>query len=324
MDAVLVGDSLGMVVQGHPHALPVTLAQMAYHTTLAARGVRRALLIADLPFGSYHEGPRQAVRSACRLLKAGAAAVKLEGGERMAESIAACVRADVPVVGHVGLTPQSVHRLGGFKVQRDAAQVLADAKAVEEAGAFAVVVECVPADLAAKVTASVSIPTIGIGAGPRCDGQVLVFHDLLGAVRRPAAEVRQALRGVGRGGPDGDPGVLRGGPRRHLPGAGARVQVRATDARADHRHPRESIARVLAVRSTAARRRKRVRGSTAGSSVRPSAPERQFTPVAATHLFLSFYIDGGEAILAASGSDGLRVHPLSPESKFRRQSCPSY
>jgi 3-methyl-2-oxobutanoate hydroxymethyltransferase len=120
------------------------------------------------------------VRSACRLLKAGAAAVKLEGGARMAESIAACVRADVPVVGHVGLTPQSVHRLGGFKVQRDAAQVLADAKAVEEAGAFAVVVECVPADLAGKVTASVSIPTIGIGAGPRCDGQVLVFHDLLG------------------------------------------------------------------------------------------------------------------------------------------------
>jgi 3-methyl-2-oxobutanoate hydroxymethyltransferase len=180
VDSVLVGDSLGMVVQGHPHALPVTLAQMAYHTALAARGVRRALLIADLPFGSYQAGPRQAVRSACRLVKAGAAAVKLEGGARMAEAIAACVRADVPVVGHVGLTPQSVHRLGGFKVQRDAGQVLADVKAVEEAGAFAVVVECVPSDLAAKVTASVSIPTIGIGAGPQCDGQVLVFHDLLG------------------------------------------------------------------------------------------------------------------------------------------------
>ena len=153
---------------------------MIYHTRWWPAGCGGRCLIADLPFVSYQVSPRQAVRSAGRLLKAGAAAVKLEGGERMAESIAACVRADIPVMGHVGLTPQSVHRLGGFKVQRDAAQLLADAKAVEEAGAFAVVVECVPADLAAKVTASVSIPTIGIGAGPRCDGQVLVFHDLLG------------------------------------------------------------------------------------------------------------------------------------------------
>ena len=138
------------------------------------------------------------MRSACRLLKAGAAAVKLEGGERMAESIAACVRADVPVVGHVGLTPQSVHRLGGFKVQRDAAEVLADAKAVEQAGAFAVVVECVPSELGTKVTASVSIPTIGIGAGPRCDGQVLVFHDLLGFEQRIAPRFVRRYAELGR------------------------------------------------------------------------------------------------------------------------------
>jgi 3-methyl-2-oxobutanoate hydroxymethyltransferase len=154
---------------------------MIYHTSLAARGVRRALLIADMPFGSYQAGSLQAVLNAAKLLKrGGASAVKLEGGERMAEQIAACVRAEIPVMGHVGLTPQSVHRLGGFKVQRDAEAILADARAVEQAGAFSLVVECVPSDLAAKVTAAVAIPTIGIGAGPHCDGQVLVFHDLLG------------------------------------------------------------------------------------------------------------------------------------------------
>ena len=180
VDAVLVGDSLGTVVQGLPNTVPVTLAQMAYHTTLAARGANRALVVADLPFGSYQESPRQAVRSAVRLLKAGAAAVKLEGGDRVAAAIAACTRADIPVMGHVGLTPQSVHRLGGFKVQRDAARVLADARAVEAAGAFAVVVECVPSDIGVTVTAGVGIPTVGIGAGPGCDAQVLVWHDLLG------------------------------------------------------------------------------------------------------------------------------------------------
>jgi 3-methyl-2-oxobutanoate hydroxymethyltransferase len=179
-DCVLVGDSLGTVVQGHPNTLTVTLGQMAYHTSMAARGARRALVVADLPFGSYQSSPAQAVRSACKLIKAGAAAVKLEGGERMAEAVAACVRADIPVMGHVGLTPQSVHSLGGYKVQRDADRVLSDAVAVEKAGAFAVVLECVPTDIAASVTATVSIPTIGIGAGPRCDGQVLVFHDLVG------------------------------------------------------------------------------------------------------------------------------------------------
>ena len=179
-DAIPVGDSLGTVVQGHPNTLRVTLKQMAYHTECVVRGVRRALVIADLPFLTYQVSPGQAVRNAGRLLQAGAAAVKLEGGERMADAIAACVRADIPVMGHVGLTPQSVHRLGGFKVQRNGSRIVADARAVEAAGAFALVIECVPSEVAAEVTAAVKIPTIGIGAGPHCDGQVLVWHDLLG------------------------------------------------------------------------------------------------------------------------------------------------
>ncbi|MDB5307035.1 MAG: panB [Gemmataceae bacterium] len=181
VDAVLVGDSLGMVVQGHATSLPVTLRDIIYHTRCVIRGVRRALVIADLPFLTYQVSPRQAVRSAGRLMKeAGAHAVKLEGGTRMAATIRAVVAAGIPVMGHVGLTPQSVHLFGGFKVQRDEAQLLADAKAVEEAGAFALVVESVPADIGAKVSAAVDIPTVGIGAGPGCDGQVLVFHDMLG------------------------------------------------------------------------------------------------------------------------------------------------
>lgn len=180
-DCLLVGDSVGMVVQGHPTALPVTLAEMIYHTKCVMRGVRRALVVADLPFLTYQVSAKQAVRSAGRLMKeAGAHAVKLEGGVRMRAAIRACVDAGIPVMGHVGLTPQSVHQLGGFKVQRDADALLADAHAVEEAGAFALVIESVPADLGAKLTAAVTIPTIGIGAGPACDGQVLVFHDLLG------------------------------------------------------------------------------------------------------------------------------------------------
>jgi 3-methyl-2-oxobutanoate hydroxymethyltransferase len=181
VDSILVGDSLGMVVQGHPTSLPVTLDEMIYHTRCAVRGARRALVVVDMPFMTYQVSPRQAVRSAGRLVKEGGAhAVKLEGGVRMRAAVKACVDAGIPVMGHVGLTPQSVHLLGGFKVQRDAESLLADAKAVEAAGAFAVVVESVPADLGAKVTAAVTIPTIGIGAGAGCDGQVLVFHDLLG------------------------------------------------------------------------------------------------------------------------------------------------
>ncbi len=179
-DAILVGDSLGMVIQGHATSLPVTLNQMLYHTRCVLKGVRRSLVIADLPFLSYQSSNRQAVESAGQFLKAGAAAVKIEGGERMAERISACVRADIPVMGHVGLTPQSVQKLGGFKVQRNLEQILSDAQRVEQAGAFALVIESVPAEIGERVTKAVGIPTIGIGAGPACDGQVLVFHDLLG------------------------------------------------------------------------------------------------------------------------------------------------
>ena len=181
VDCLLVGDSLGTVVQGRPTTLRVTLDQLVYHAEMVARGTRRALVVADLPFGSYQESPAQAIGSAIRFLKeADCHAVKLEGGRRMAETIRAVIAADVPVMGHVGLTPQSVRRLGGFKVERDADAVLADARAVAEAGAFAVVLECVPSDVAARVTKELKIPTIGIGAGPRCDGQVLVSHDMLG------------------------------------------------------------------------------------------------------------------------------------------------
>jgi 3-methyl-2-oxobutanoate hydroxymethyltransferase len=170
-----------MVIQGLPDALAVTLDEMVYHTRLVARGVRRALLVADLPFMTYQVSPQQALQSAGRLVKEGGAhAVKLEGGLRSARAVEAVTAADIPVVGHIGLTPQSVRRLGGFKVQRDAGRLLEDALAVEAAGAFAVVVECVPVELAARITAALKVPTIGIGAGPGCDGQVLVTHDLLG------------------------------------------------------------------------------------------------------------------------------------------------
>jgi len=181
VDAVLVGDSLGMVMQGEAHSLRVTLEEMIYHTRLVARGIRNSLLVADLPFMSYQLSPQQALESSGRLVKEGGAqAVKLEGGERSASAIKAISHADIPVMGHVGLTPQSVHRLGGFRVQRDAARLLDDALAIEQAGAFALVVECVPADLAEQIRVSVKIPTIGIGAGAGCDGQILVTHDMLG------------------------------------------------------------------------------------------------------------------------------------------------
>src|SRR4051794_17882965 len=181
VDCLLVGDSLGMVVQGQPDSLAVTLDEMIYHTRLVRRGARRSLVVTDLPFMSYQVSPRQALESSGRLIKDGGAhAVKLEGGVRSAAAIAAITAADIAVMGHVGLTPQSVRRLGGFKVQRDGDRLIEDALAVEAAGAFAVVVECVTADLAARVTEAVKIPTIGIGAGVQCDGQVLVTPDLLG------------------------------------------------------------------------------------------------------------------------------------------------
>ena len=181
VDCLLVGDTLGMVVQGRPTTLGVTLDQMVYHAEMVARGSTRALVVADLPFGSYQISPGQAIASASRFLKeTQCQAVKLEGGRRMAETIRALVEADIPVMAHVGLTPQSIRRLGSFKVQRDEDQILGDAQAVAEAGAFAVVLECVPTDVAARVTREVPISTIGIGAGPHCDGQVLVTPDLLG------------------------------------------------------------------------------------------------------------------------------------------------
>jgi 3-methyl-2-oxobutanoate hydroxymethyltransferase len=181
VDGLLVGDSLGMVVQGQEHSLGVTLDEVIYHTRLVARGVRRALLVADMPFMSFQVSPEQALLNAGRLIKEGGAhAVKLEGGVRSAAAIAAVTRADIPVMGHIGLTPQSIRRFGGFRVQRDADQLLEDARATEQAGAFALVVECVPGDLARSITAALKIPTIGIGASAGCDGQILVTHDMLG------------------------------------------------------------------------------------------------------------------------------------------------
>ena len=188
-DLILVGDSLAMVVLGHPDTLAVTLDEMIHHTRAVRRGVERALLVADMPYGSFHLGPDQAVASAIRFVKeAGAQAVKIEGGRP--EVVRALDRAEVPVMAHLGLTPQSVHRLGGFKVQgrsEGAAQKILDAAVeLEDAGAFSLVLECVPSDLAAEITDRLAIPTIGIGAGAACDGQVLVYHDLLGLEERIA------------------------------------------------------------------------------------------------------------------------------------------
>lgn len=183
-DVVLVGDSVGMVLHGLPSTLGVTMEMMVLHGRAVARGLSRALMVIDMPFGSYEEGPAQAMRNAARLMaETGAAAVKLEGGRHMAETIAFLVARGVPVMGHVGLTPQSVNTLGGYRVQGragDAERACADARAVAGAGAFAVVLEKVPEALAAAITAEVAIPTIGIGASAACDGQVLVVDDMLG------------------------------------------------------------------------------------------------------------------------------------------------
>ncbi len=183
IDLVLVGDSLGMVVQGHDSTLPVTLDSMVYHTRVVGRGLRRALLVADLPFQS-DATPERALDASVRLLQAGAEMVKLEGAGHKLETIRFLVERDIPVCAHLGLTPQSVLKFGGYKVQgreaQAAAKLHADAKAVEAAGAQLLVLECVPTALAATISADLSIPTIGIGAGPGCDGQVLVLHDFLG------------------------------------------------------------------------------------------------------------------------------------------------
>jgi len=188
IDVILVGDSLGMVVQGLPNTLPVTLEETCYHGRAVARAAVRAHVVGDMPFMSYQVSPAQAVESAGRLVKEGAfESVKLEGGEDMAEHVRRIVRAGVPVMGHVGLLPQSVHALGGFKVQgrgsEGAAKIVRDAVALEEAGVYAIVLEAVPPDVAEQVTSTVGVPTIGIGAGAACDGQVLVCTDLLGMSR---------------------------------------------------------------------------------------------------------------------------------------------
>ena len=183
VDTLLIGDSLGNVIQGHDSTLPVTLDDMVYHTSCVARGSRKAFIVADMPFGSFQLGPAQAFENAVRLMAAGAQMVKLEGGAVMVDTVAFLVSRGVPVCGHLGLTPQSVHQLGGYRVQgRDEAaarQLVADAQALSEAGAGMIVLEAVPAKLAAETTRLASALTIGIGAGPDCDGQVLVLHDML-------------------------------------------------------------------------------------------------------------------------------------------------
>jgi 3-methyl-2-oxobutanoate hydroxymethyltransferase len=184
IEAILVGDSLGVVVQGKRDTLSVSMEDMLYHTTLVAAAAQRALVIGDMPFLSYQVSVEEAVRNAGRFLQVGAAAVKLEGGSAVVDRVKAMTRFGIPVMGHLGMTPQSVHGFGGYKVQgtepNSAEAVLADAQALEAAGAFAIVLEAVPIDLARGVTDALSIPTIGIGAGPHCDGQILVLHDLLG------------------------------------------------------------------------------------------------------------------------------------------------
>ncbi len=207
VDLLLIGDSLGMVVQGNENTLAVTMDEMVYHTRMVARGATRALVVGDMPFLSYQVSPTDALTNAGRLIKEGGAhCVKLEGGVHMAETVARLTSVDIPVMGHIGLTPQSVHRMGGHKVQgrrvgnapgaRD--RLLDDARALEDSGAFSIVIEGVPADLAAEITAEVSVPTIGIGAGVGCDGQVLVMHDVLGLEDRIAPKFVKRYAELGR------------------------------------------------------------------------------------------------------------------------------
>jgi 3-methyl-2-oxobutanoate hydroxymethyltransferase len=195
IDVLLVGDSLGMVVQGAQNTLAVTVDEIVYHSRMVARGRRRALLVADMPFLSYQVSAEQALTNAGRLLKEGGAeAVKVEGGVSIADTVRRMVDVDIPVMGHIGLTPQSIHRMGGYRVQGRRSgrapgcreRLLEDAAALESAGAFAIVLEGMPPALAAEITGKLSVPTIGIGAGPDCDGQVLVMHDLLGLSGCPA------------------------------------------------------------------------------------------------------------------------------------------
>jgi 3-methyl-2-oxobutanoate hydroxymethyltransferase len=202
VDCVLVGDSVAMVVGGRSSTIPATLSQMIYHGEIVSRAVQRGMVVVDLPFPLQHLGPRKAVAACARILKeTGCQAVKLEGTAGQADVIAAIVAAGIPVMGHVGLRPQAVHQLGGYRMQRDFDHLMADAQAAADAGAFAVVLECIPQEAAAGITRSIHVPTIGIGAGPHCDGQVLVLHDLVGlsldrvpTFVRGYADVKTAIR----------------------------------------------------------------------------------------------------------------------------------
>jgi 3-methyl-2-oxobutanoate hydroxymethyltransferase len=202
VDVVLVGDSVAMVVLGYESTLPLTMEESLHHTKAVRRGVQRALVVADMPFGTYQGDVNEALSNAVRFVKeAGAEAVKVEGGERRLEVIARLTEAEIPVMGHVGLTPQSVNAMGGYRVQgkteRAAEQLLRDARAVEAAGAFSIVLEGIPRELAAEITKSVRIPTIGIGAGPDCDGQILVLHDLLGLTFQESPKFARRYANVG-------------------------------------------------------------------------------------------------------------------------------
>ena len=192
IDMILVGDSLAMVMLGYENTLPVTVDEMLHHTRAVRRGVKRAFLIADMPFASYHVSGKDAIRNAARFIKAGAEAVKIEGGEKRAHLVERLVDAEIPVVGHIGLTPQSLHAMGGYKVQgktlKAVEQLMHDALALERCGSCCVVLEGIPREVAALITQEIEIPTIGIGAGPECDGQVLVFHDVLGLTFAPPAK----------------------------------------------------------------------------------------------------------------------------------------
>jgi 3-methyl-2-oxobutanoate hydroxymethyltransferase len=202
VDVVLVGDSVAMVALGYDSTLPLTMDEALHHTRAARRGVRRALLVADMPFGTYHSDVNEALKNAVRFVKeAGAEAVKVEGGERRLELIARLTEAEIPVMGHVGLTPQSVNAMGGYRVQGKtsggAEQLLRDARAVEAAGAFSIVLEGIPRELAAEITRNLRIPTIGIGAGPDCDGQILVLHDMIGLTFQEPPKFARRYANVG-------------------------------------------------------------------------------------------------------------------------------
>ena len=199
VDVLLVGDSLGMVIQGEETTIPVTLRDMIYHGRLVARAAKRAMVVVDLPFPHGQLGIRRTLAVSARILKqTGCQAVKLEGGAEQAETIAALVAAGIPVIAHVGLRPQSIHRLGGYRVQRNGESLLNDARSAQRAGAFCVLMECVPRELASKITSELSVPTIGIGAGPDCDGQVLVTHDLLGLTVGPVPRFVRQLAQLGQ------------------------------------------------------------------------------------------------------------------------------